>query len=76
MPIYEYFCPNCEVKFELHRPINEMNKPASCPKCKGEGLRIFSTFISFSKESEEVFSSIISNPCAGCSATSCSTCRR
>jgi putative FmdB family regulatory protein len=32
MPIYEYYCTNCDFKFELLKSIKE-NQSADCPKC-------------------------------------------
>ncbi len=33
MPIYEYVCPGCELKFEVfHRTVHNGEK-ASCPSC-------------------------------------------
>lgn len=41
MPIYEYQCKGCSLRFELKRPFGE-NSGASCPSCRGEARRIFS----------------------------------
>jgi putative FmdB family regulatory protein len=32
MPIYEYYCEDCDFKFELLKSIKE-NQSAECPKC-------------------------------------------
>ena len=32
MPIYEYYCTDCDLKFELLKSIKE-NQSAECPKC-------------------------------------------
>ncbi len=41
MPIYEYRCSLCSCDFELRRKFGD-DSGASCPKCSGEGHRIFS----------------------------------
>jgi len=41
MPIYEYECKSCCLRFELKRHFGE-NSGASCPQCQGEARRIFS----------------------------------
>ena len=32
MPLYEYFCPPCNGKFEVLRPVSKMDAPATCPE--------------------------------------------
>jgi len=44
MPIYEYLCNKCETRFELRRPFNEADKPASCPECNSEAQKLLSGF--------------------------------
>ena len=44
MPIYEYVCPSCELKFEMLRPMSRANEKAACPECKKEAERVLSTF--------------------------------
>jgi len=76
MPIYEYFCPQCNFKFELLRPLSQVDEIASCPYCHSSAKRIFSSFASPSKGADEISTSIGgSSPCSTCSATSCATCR-
>lgn len=41
MPIYEYECKVCSLKFELRRRFGE-NSGASCPQCQGEARQLFS----------------------------------
>ena len=44
MPIYEYFCPSCEKKFE-ELVYETKPKVVSCPKCgKPEVNRLISSF--------------------------------
>lgn len=32
MPLYEYVCSDCNIKFDQLRPVGRMNEPASCPQ--------------------------------------------
>ena len=41
MPIYEYECEKCSLRFELKKHFGEDNR-VICPLCKGESCRIFS----------------------------------
>ena len=41
MPIYEYECEKCSLRFELKRRFGE-NSGTSCPRCQEEARRIFS----------------------------------
>lgn len=41
MPIYEYECIRCCLRFELRRHFGE-DGGAPCPQCQGEARRIFS----------------------------------
>ena len=74
MPIYEYACPDCEVKFELLRPLSQSSEAATCPHCQQTAERVLSTFASFSTDESGLTSPVGGNPCAGCAATSCDTC--
>ena len=50
MPIYEYKCKKCGVKFESYRGISDNDTMVKCPKCGSSNpYRIFSPF--FSKNS-------------------------
>ncbi|MBI4234462.1 MAG: zinc ribbon domain-containing protein [Chloroflexi bacterium] len=42
MPIYEYQCPQCGRQFELRRSYQEIDTPAPCPQCGGQGKRLLS----------------------------------
>jgi len=73
MPIYEYYCSSCELKFELLRALSKAGEAASCPRCHNNAERIFSIFAAVSKDESGV-STPISNSCSSCSSTSCNTC--
>ena len=44
MPIYEYFCPQCKIEFELRLSISEYDRPKLCPKCNSSSRRLTSSF--------------------------------
>ena len=33
MPLYEYYCENCDDVFEALRSVSASDEPAPCPKC-------------------------------------------
>ncbi|HCJ66572.1 MAG TPA: hypothetical protein DHV62_04420 [Elusimicrobia bacterium] len=85
MPIYEYFCENCQKKYEILVFSRGMNQNGSyrgekvvCPVCGNTNLtRLFSRF-AFSrgiKNTGNESSSGVSS-CATCSGGDCSTCAR
>jgi len=75
MPIYEYVCSDCNLKFELLRPLSQASQGASCPRCHNNAKRAFSTFSSFTKDERGLTTRIAgSNPCSSCSAFSCDSC--
>ncbi|MBC8446850.1 MAG: zinc ribbon domain-containing protein [Chloroflexi bacterium] len=75
MPLYEYYCPDCEITFEALRSMSKADAPIACPQCTGlEARRQLSLFAAFSKGngSGETRSVAGSGGCAGCSGGSCS----
>jgi len=45
MPNYEYVCKRCQHDFVLRRKFDEMDDPATCPRCQGqETERLISLF--------------------------------
>ena len=50
MPIYEYVCPKCNIKFELKRPLSESGEDAPCPQCHSSAKRVFSTLSIVAKD--------------------------
>jgi putative FmdB family regulatory protein len=71
MPIYEYFCSDCKIKFELLKPMSQSNQSASCPKCGGGAERVLS---SFCRNSDGLEDSSGGSACGSCSATTCDSC--
>ena len=60
MPIYEYFCQDCEKKFEIEATLSEKEKglEAKCSSCdSNKTVQIFSSFFTFSKGKESKYGS-------------------
>ncbi len=73
MPIYEYKCKTCGLEFEL---LIYSGDKAKCPVCNSEELFkkvSLPNFVGGSNNSNS--SSLNNNPCGGCTATSCATCK-
>ena len=47
VPIYEYYCPDCDVEFEKLVKLSEANAAQDCPECGGrhtqKKLSVFAT---------------------------------
>jgi putative FmdB family regulatory protein len=72
MPIYEYYCQDCQAEFEALRSIQEADAPISCSKCKGEHTaRKISKF--FAQSGGRVLTGG-NGGCSSCSGGTCSTC--
>jgi len=75
MPLYEYYCPQCETRFELLCPMRRSNGTATCPKGHAGAQRVLSVFSAVSKgaggEMEPIGSG---SACDTCASSSCSTC--
>lgn len=70
MPIYEYFCQDCEDKFEIKASISEKENglKVKCPACgSSKTIQILGNFFTFSKGSPTGFrGSCGPNPTPGC----------
>lgn len=69
MPIYEYFCQDCEKKFDVKASLSEKEKglKASCPGCGSKRtIQILGSFFTFSKGSSSFGSGCGPNPPLGC----------
>lgn len=49
MPLYEYYCPKCQSKYELLRSMSNSDDAATCPKGHAGGARTLSMFASVSR---------------------------
>lgn len=43
MPVYEYYCGDCNGVFELLRPVREASNPQPCPVCDSDSRRLMPT---------------------------------
>ncbi len=75
MPLYEYYCLDCEKQFEILRPMKDADTRILCICCQGEHtIRKISLFNAAS--GGRVIAGNAPSGCAGCSGGSCSTCGR
>ncbi len=81
MPIYEYVCSDCNLKFEELRPYSRAEEDSPCPRCQKSARRKMSTFRSSVKKSFGDYSAMAEgmaqsggSSCSGCSSSSCSSC--
>ncbi|UCC61061.1 MAG: zinc ribbon domain-containing protein [Dehalococcoidia bacterium] len=75
MPIYEFCCNECGLKFEQLRPMSRVDEDASCPRCNNGAKRIPSVFSAFSKSSGGESAPVGGGSgCATCSSSSCHSC--
>jgi putative FmdB family regulatory protein len=73
MPIYEYICQECGVKFDVLRTIKDADAPISCQKCASLSTkRAISVFSAHS--GGKIIAGNSNDGCAGCSSGSCATC--
>lgn len=76
MPIYEYYCPDCQLAFETLRPMSESDKPTVCPECRGtRAQRTLSLFAAVSTggstSAAGEYSPAMSGGGGGCGCGSC-----
>jgi putative FmdB family regulatory protein len=76
MPLYEYYCPHCDLTFDKLRPFSQADAPIQCPDCGGEDVqRRLSRFACFTTGSDGSVRAVSGGGgCAGCSASSCAGC--
>ena len=77
MPVYEYFCADCETKFEALRPMSKINDPIQCKNCESmhtaRALSLFATHVK-DKNGSSSASTSQSHGCGGCSGGACGNC--
>jgi len=75
MPIYEYQCKECGLRFDALRSINQADDLIECQNCTSlETKRVLSTCFSHSTGQSDGNSSSSSHSCGGCSGGSCGSC--
>ncbi len=77
MPIYEYYCADCQTKFEALRSMGQADDPIVCPRCGGTHTsRTISLCAAVSKgksgDSQPLGGT---SACATCTAATCSACK-
>ncbi len=73
MPIYEYYCTDCQTKFSALRSIARADEPIKCERCASENTgRVLSTF--YAHGSGGALPGAGVGGCAGCSSSSCAGC--
>ena len=66
MPLYEYVCRECDVKFERLKPMANGHS-AECPTCGTHADRVLSVFAAYSRSAGGEVASLGGEGCA-CSA--------
>jgi putative FmdB family regulatory protein len=73
MPIYEYVCLDCGVRFDALRSIREADAPIQCSQCESDHTsRCLSVF--FANSGGTAIAGTRGGGCAGCGGGACSTC--
>jgi putative FmdB family regulatory protein len=71
MPIYEFYCDQCEVQFE--ELVRNGEKPR-CPECSTNDIRRLLSSFAVHSSSPDLGGSGASKSCASCASSSCATC--
>ncbi len=70
MPIYEYVCPDCDVKFDRLQPAGSAH--ALCPRCGMPSKKAISLFAAFATTDDGAASSVAGmGGCPGCAGGAC-----
>jgi putative FmdB family regulatory protein len=78
MPIYEYFCVNCNSKFEALRSMTQSDAPLACPRCADtHAQRVISRVAAYSYNDGGGSSAPTGQGggCGSCGGGHCATCR-
>jgi len=71
LPLYEFFCPPCGTRFEVLRPMNKSDEPATCPAGHITTHRVISMFATFTKTADGEIAPVAGGGCACGGACSC-----
>ncbi len=76
MPIYEYICPDCDLKFELLRSLSQSGEKVPCPRCNKSAERMVSACAAFSRNEAGESTSVAGtgSSCGSCGSSACGTC--
>lgn len=71
MPIYEYVCKDCDLKFE--KLVMRTGQEVHCPDCSHANVQKLISACNFGSSDGSVQASS-SNNCSSCTASSCTSC--
>jgi putative FmdB family regulatory protein len=77
MPLYEYYCADCDTKFEALRPMSKADDFILCKNCESMNTsRAISLFAAFSKGEGGISQAVAGagGGCSTCAGGTCSTC--
>lgn len=76
MPLYEYYCPPCGTRFEVLRPVSQMDSPAVCPSGHTTNNRVLSLFAPVPRAGSVATMTTDSQPSGGacCGNGGCTCC--
>jgi putative FmdB family regulatory protein len=70
MPLYEYYCTDCETKFTTLRPMSQADEPIQCKNCESmrtsRALSLFAAHVKGSTSSTAALSGGCSGSCSSC----------
>lgn len=73
MPIYEYYCDACRVRFDKMRPMSRADELAPCPQCGLLAGRKASVCAARGADGKPLAGSG-GGGCSGCAGGSCASC--
>ena len=73
MPIYEYECSECTLRFDKRKNFKDVALAVSCPKCGGLGDRRLSVFasVAMTTSRENITSTASDTSTGGCCGGGC-----
>ncbi|MDD4939323.1 MAG: zinc ribbon domain-containing protein [Candidatus Omnitrophica bacterium] len=74
MPIYEYNCLKCNLRFEYL--VRSSSREIACPHCQSGQLKRLVSAFAFSSKDKQGNVASSSSGCGSCSSHNCSTCSR
>jgi len=72
MPIYEYTCQECGLRFDALRSMKDADSPIPCKACRSEQTRRAISVFFASSEGRPVAAA--SSGCGSCQGGSCASC--